>query len=293
MPQPADAAAARAQKATEPAATSDVTQTPSGEPARETSYQAHAVVPPAPGSLREEERIGSYGQPRWTAHRRFPTTRIYVRPAGEFAFEWWLEHKQNLSNLREARYRSQYEVEFGLGHRLQMDVYLQTEQLGHAGSFELNAEKLELRWALADWGVLPLNPTVYIEYVRQHNGPPKLEVKALAGDELARRVHFGINFVAEHELGADQINEYQVATGLSYTLVDEKFSLGGELKLETTDSAGSRFTLQAWEALLGPSVSWSPTPPMHVLFVTLLGNETVGSMHTPLLESTLVLGWEI
>jgi len=37
--------------------------------------------------LREEDRIGPYGQPRWTAHRRFPSTRVYVAPPGQFEFE--------------------------------------------------------------------------------------------------------------------------------------------------------------------------------------------------------------
>ena len=49
------------------------------EPRPDASYEARAVVPPEPGTLHEEERIGSYGQPRWTAHRRFPTTRVYVQ----------------------------------------------------------------------------------------------------------------------------------------------------------------------------------------------------------------------
>jgi len=40
--------------------------------------------------LFEEQRIGSYQQPRWTATRRFPTTRVYVVPEGKVEFEYWL-----------------------------------------------------------------------------------------------------------------------------------------------------------------------------------------------------------
>ena len=72
---------------------------------------------------------------------------------------------------------------------------MQTEQDGHEGQLELLAEKVELRWALADWGVIPLNPTLYVEYVRNDDGPPALELKALAGDELARALHLGLNLV--------------------------------------------------------------------------------------------------
>lgn len=268
------------------------------EPRAQASYQARAMVPPEPGALHEEERIGSYGQPRWTAHRRFPTTRVYVRPEGEFAFEWWLETKLDLDDLHNARYRSDYEVEFGLGHRMQVDLYLETEQLGHQGTLHTSAEKVELRYALADWGVIAWNPTLYVEYVRQDAGPPKLEFKVLAGDELARRVHFGLNAIVEHELGGAQQNEYALATGLSYSLSDAAFSLGAELKLETVDNMGARLTFDNWEALLGPSLAWSPTPPMHLLLVALLGNETTrvahaAALHTPIFEPTLILGWEL
>src|SRR5262245_815276 len=41
------------------------------------------------GMLREEDKIGDYNQPRWTAQRLFPTTRIYVKPPGKVEFEHW------------------------------------------------------------------------------------------------------------------------------------------------------------------------------------------------------------
>jgi hypothetical protein len=34
------------------------------------------VVGQKPSDLREEDRVGSYGQPRWTATRRFPNRRV-------------------------------------------------------------------------------------------------------------------------------------------------------------------------------------------------------------------------
>jgi hypothetical protein len=260
---------------------------------RNRSYEARAVIEPVPGTPREEERIGDYRQPRWTAQRRFPNTRVYVRPAGTFGIEWWLEQKLSLEDLAQVRYRSQYELELGLGHRLQSDVYLQTEQDGHQGPWQLKSEKLELRWALADWGAIPLNPTLYAEFAREHDAPPRIELKALAGEELASRLHFGLNLVWEHELGDQQQNEYAITTGISYSIVDELFSLGAEVKLETTDEKGERLTFDNWALLAGPSLSWSPTPPMHVLLVALLGNETEGPEHTPLFEPTLILGWEL
>ena len=37
--------------------------------------------------LKEEQRIGEYRQPRWTATRRFTTTRVYVIPKGKAEFD--------------------------------------------------------------------------------------------------------------------------------------------------------------------------------------------------------------
>jgi hypothetical protein len=298
-PQPAAenqaAAAARSVNAASPSAS---VAAPPRSAGRETSYGARAVVAPAPGTPREEERIGDYAQPRWSATRRFPTTRVYVKPAGQFGVEWWLETKLDLADTRQVRHRSQYELEMGLGHRLQLDLYLQTEQDGHHGPLAIAAEKAELRWALADWGVIPLNPTLYAEFVRQNGAPPKVELKALFGGQLAPRWHAGANVAFEHLLGADQTNEYALTTAISYSLMDSRFSLGGEIVLETVDHSGRRFTFDNWELLAGPSLAWAPVAPMHVLLVALLGNETElqasgSKSHTPLFEPTLVLGWEI
>ncbi|MDA1192303.1 MAG: hypothetical protein O3A46_11555 [Candidatus Poribacteria bacterium] len=54
------------------------------------SWELPAVVVAGERSeLREEDRIGTYEQPRWSASRRFGRTRVYVRPEGQFEFEYW------------------------------------------------------------------------------------------------------------------------------------------------------------------------------------------------------------
>ena len=44
----------------------------------------------AKAPLREDDRIGTYAQPRWTADRLFSETRVYVIPRGKVDFEYWL-----------------------------------------------------------------------------------------------------------------------------------------------------------------------------------------------------------
>src|SRR5262249_8339253 len=71
--------------------------------------------------LNEEDRIGDYAQPRWTTHRRFGETRVYVIPKGTVEFEYWFSPE--LPKDGETAFESQYEVEFGLPHRFQIDLY--------------------------------------------------------------------------------------------------------------------------------------------------------------------------
>src|SRR5438045_5605770 len=110
------------------------------------------VVGEKPAELKEEERVGSYGQPRWTATWRFPGTRVYVVPENKVEFEYWLRPTFNKDGSTDTR--SLYELEFGLPHRLQLDLYLRTDQEGDRGDMLLG-EQIEMRYAFADWGKLP------------------------------------------------------------------------------------------------------------------------------------------
>ena len=295
IPQPASAAQERSQEQQEqpqPQAVSPDEHVP--------SYAAPAVQETkvsAPRALREEERIGTYGQPRWTATRRFPTTRLYVVPEGTAQFEWWLETKTPLDAADDTRFRSLFEFEFGLGHRLQLDLYLETQQESF-GEWGLSGEKFEVRYAFADWGKLPGNPTVYVEWTRTHEGPHKGELKLLLGDELAPRLHWGVNLVYERVLGGTREAEYAFTAGLGYTLQDEHFSLGGELKVELVDVSGRRFKFDGVETLAGPSLQWRPVKAAHIDLVALFGTEfTRGGEGEDfgtdvLLEPTFIFGWE-
>jgi hypothetical protein len=295
IPQPASSAQERSQEQREqpqPKAADDHEHVP--------SYAAPAIPETrvsAPRVLREEERIGTYEQPRWTAQRRFPNTRIYVVPEGTAQFEWWLETKTPLDSADDTRFRSLFEFEFGLGHRLQLDLYLETLQQSF-GEWNLSAEKFEVRYAFADWGALPANPTLYVEWTRTHEGPHKAELKLLLGDELAPRLHWGANLVYERVLGGTRDAEYAITGGLSYTLQDEQFSLGGELKVELVDVTGRRFKFDGVEVLAGPSIQWRPVKAAHVDLVALFGPEferggaDAGFESSIILEPTFIFGWE-
>ncbi|MGE0433202.1 MAG: hypothetical protein AB7K09_04375 [Planctomycetota bacterium] len=235
-------------------------------------------------ALKEDELVGPYKQPRWTAHRRFPSTRIYVRPEGEIELEWWsrTKVKRGSAGVRPFTQQiNQFEVEFGLPCRFQLDLYLVTEQ-ENSGEMKVD-QSFELRWAIADWGVIPLNPTLYFEY--KLSGV--MEVKLLLGDTLADGLHFGTNFVWEQSVYGTHETVLEWTAGISYSAVDSVFSLGIELKFEIANEQGSR---DSWEENLriGPTFQLHPLEAMHIDFAPLFGI----TENSRLLDMYIVVGWE-
>jgi len=236
--------------------------------------------------LREEDLIGSYRQPEWTAHRRFPTTRVYVRPANTFGFEYW--SRPTIPEKGPTETRTQYEFEIGLPNRFQLDFYIVNNSEGHDGSSEFDQHKTELRYALADWGEIPWNPTLYAEYVNNNNEADAYELKLLFGDELATSWHWGTNLVFEHQLGDSLENVYEVTAGISKTLRDQRLSLGVEVKAAMADEHDDRGEYEE-ELFIGPSLQYRPSNRVHIDLAPLVG---VGS-DSPDAQLFLVIGYDI
>ncbi len=221
--------------------------------------------------LAEEDRIGDYEQPRWTAHRRFGETRVYVIPKGMVEFEYWL--RPEVAKDGPTEFTSMYEVEFGLPGRLQLDLYAVGNKTGKEGTLSFDEQKVEMRYAFADWGKIPGNPTLYLEWTQKSGGPDAVEGKLLLGGELASRWHWGSNLVFEHEISGAQENSHEWTTGLSYTARDMKVGVGVETQLalvNSLDERGVRGPLtRAFFA--GPSLQLRPLPQMHLDIAPLMG----------------------
>jgi hypothetical protein len=226
------------------------------------------VVGEGSGSgLREEDRVGSYEQPRWTATRRFPGTRIYVIPEGKVEVEYGL--RPTFDEGGDTEIRSLYEIEFGLPHRFQLDLYLRTDQDGD-DSEQLLGSQVELRYALADWGKIWGNPTLYVEWASLEQRPDNVEFKLLLGDELAPRWHWGINVAAELQTSGEREYEYQFTGGLSYTVIDQVFSVGVELESFFADVKADRGDFSQ-VYYMGPSFQFRPMPAFTINFAPLAG----------------------
>lgn len=247
---------------------------------RITVIQTNASV----SEINEEQPVSPNQQPEWTTRRRFSTTRVYVISPWQLEFEQWWKGKFPREGKPEHLFQS--EIELGLPYRFQLDLYENIERTS-GGTLQHQGNQVEARWALADWGKIPLNPTLYGEWKFNDHHPDAYEVKLLLGEELAPRWHWGFNLFYEQEVGGGRQSEAGFSQAISYTLLDEKLSLGVEMNLERT--SGPNFDGKpATEFLLGPSLQWRPTPRMHLDLVPLFGT----TRDSPVVEAFIILGFD-
>ncbi|MFO1492035.1 MAG: transporter [Kiritimatiellia bacterium] len=239
-----------------------------------------------PESLKEEIPVGPYLQPEWTTRRRFPTTRIYLQqpPGGMGVEQWW---RGKFYDNGDSKFRWQTEWEVGLPHRFQLDLYENLEK-DVEGTTRHDNFAFELRYALADWGKLPLNPTLYGEYKVTEDGPDVAEYKILLGDELTSSVHWGLNLVYEYELGGEErTQEWQASTAISYAVNDRGWSIGAEAKAASESVKGERDDPEQTLGI-GPSLQFRPTRNTHLDMVPLIGVND----DAPDVEAYVVFGFD-
>lgn len=236
-------------------------------------------------ALHEESRVGPAEQPEWTTHRRFSTTRAYVQmtPWEMGAEQWW---RGRFFRDGSAGHLLQEEVSLGLPYRIQADLY-ENWTIDDHGRARHHDVATEFRWALADWGKIPLNPTLYGEwkFVDATRGPDVFEVKLLLSEEIAPGWHWAWNGIYEQEVGMGRTTELAFSQGISYSLIDRKLSAGVEMVFKHETEKGNRHDPEIG-FLIGPSLQWRPRPNMHLDIVPLLG-----VLHdSPRVESYIVFG---
>jgi hypothetical protein len=265
--------------------TQPVIMVPAPQPRASFELPPVEVVGEPTPALTEEQRVGPYAQPRWTARRHFGNTRIYVRPPGTAELEFWLRPTVNKDGSTDIR--TLYELSVGFEPRLQLDLYFRTDQEGDDSEM-LIGHQVELRYALADWGKIWGNPTLYVEWAGLEQRPDVFEAKLLLGGEITERWHWGANLVGEFQLGGEREYEYQLTGGASYTLIDSKLSLGGEAQLIVSDVQGDRGDFGTPTIFLGPSVQFKPTERLSFIFSPLVGLTD----ESPDFRAFLVVGYE-
>lgn len=250
-----------------------------------TSYTlSPIVVEGRPGWLDEESLIGEYKRPEWTSRRRFGTTRVYVQyEPWEVAVEqWW---RVRTFHDKHPRHLFMEEIAIGLPHRMQFDIYY---DWAHENGRTQNKDvALELRWALADWDVIPLNPTLYIEYKATDGdyGADVWEAKLLLGDDITPRLHWAFNAVFEREISRGRANECALTQGISYTIIDQVLSAGVEMQYKYENEQGARQD-GVRKFQIGPSIQYNPSRSSWINLVALFGC----THESPAVEGFVVIG---
>lgn len=232
--------------------------------------------------LNEDRPLGDNQQPEWTARRRFVTTRIYVQPPWQVEEETGWDATYGRSGT--PVHLLTQEIELGLPYRFQVD-YEYAEGIDH-GIWDTASQSAELRWAFAEWGKIPLNPTIKFEWKFTNHAADSYELNLALGEDFGPRWHWGANLFFEQQVGDDRETEHTISQALSYSVIDEKFGVGVEMELkDETDNLDRNSHLVF---LIGPSVQWRPTPRTHLDVVPLLG--TTGP--SPRIETLVFFGFD-
>ena len=236
-----------------PVPESSVAQTRSEADSAATTSEV-TVTGEAPGMLAQEMPVGPYGQPQWTTQRIFGASRVYVLPPGtvEFIHFWTPEFKDG-----DVTHAFREEVEIGLPYRFQLDLY-QNWGIDESGDSFYKGSSVELRYALANWGKIPLNPTLYAEWNFNDAAADVYELKLLLGETFAHRWNWAGNITFEQETGGERETEIAVSAALSYALIDRTLNVGVEALGERVTAKDSRGDPEV-EFLIGPSVNVHPT----------------------------------
>jgi hypothetical protein len=227
-----------------------------------------------------EELIGPYAQPRWSARGRFSAdTDVYVLPPYSFYVD--LDYDGTFPRKGQPDHLFVQEYEVGLPCRFQIAWEFYQEAI--SGHHQIPFTLVEGRYALANWGKIPLNPTLLAEFKwgtgkdyfgketdRGEGGdseeksitksiPDSYELRLLLGQEIGKSIEFAANLFMGQILSGDRERELGFSTSWSYALRGEALKVGLETKYSNESQPGQRHLARnIFE--LGPALTYKPFP---------------------------------
>lgn len=227
------------------------------------NYDARDGIPWSSNAIRNDAQlVGPYAQPVWTTQRPFAASRVYVLPPGQAQVEQWVRPTWHDGEPTEYRFLEEFAI--GLPGRFQLDIYERWNvEPNDENEQKANHEgvQIELRWALADWGVIPLNPTLYAEWVERggrQEKPNKYETKLLLADQYGDRLFYASNFIVEQEVSGERETELGWSHALSTPIYQRVLMAGVECLWTGTTTEGNR-SHQEVAFSIGPSLQYRPT----------------------------------
>ena len=207
----------------------------------------------AEGIVVTGDDIGSaYGAPGGFSRTRFaPLTTAYVLPPWTFYLGEIYEGDAFRHGPPDHMFTQ--EIEMGLPCRFGVAAEGNFERFNGGGGMQTIS--LEARYAFADWGKIPLNPTIFAEYKfgvgtirheegppppeeeeEEESGPPKVpdayEFRLLLADEFCDRFEWALNAFFEKENTGDRGREWGFAQSVVTPIIlpREQLKVGVEMQ---------------------------------------------------------------
>ena len=205
------------------------------------------------------ELPSAYGAPPDLSHGRISTlTKSYVLWPFSFELEAGYEGAAFRHGLPSQLFRQ--EIEMGLPARFTAGIQNQVEHF--AGETRDRSFTLEMRYALADWNKLPLNPAISAEYRFGLSNalPDSGELALLISHDFPHLIECAINIFVDREFGGRQSTSAGFAQSVEVPVLlpEEKLEVGLEMQYrsggETTGPDGTTKGLA-----IGPTLAWRAT----------------------------------
>jgi hypothetical protein len=249
------------------------------------SLNAQEAVTTQTINVTGEEVPSSYGATPGFSRSRFSNlTKAYVLPPG--AVFAGLIYQGDALRFNRPDHMLTQEIEIGLPGRFGLAFENSIEN--HRGRTQERTASVELRYALADWNVIPLNPTIFVEYkygaghILHDEGPPaplgkgeaeaflmehkplpdSLEVRFLFAQDFSNQVEWAANIFVEQEVGGDRGREVGFAQSLMFPILlpNERLKVGAEMQyISFTDSGLRAAGASSPRVVIGPTVAWKPS----------------------------------
>jgi hypothetical protein len=231
------------------------------------------------------ELVGENQQPAWTLVRKFPSTRTYIMvPKGTVMYEKWFDMRTPRGgDPTEVRMRDEFA--FGLANRLELDLYLHTvyKSNGYESNFGFRGFSWEVRYALAEWGKIWGNPTLYFEHKLLDGKYQGIEPKLLLGDRIGKKGIWGVNLIYESYTAPTRIEQQrEYAYTASYgQVVNDDLTIGVSNMFRHNDVDGTN------EWYVGPALQYRFSGNAYINFELLPGlNDDAKKF-----RNTIIFGW--
>jgi len=233
-----------------------------------------------------EEVPSSYGATPGFSRSRFSNlTTAYVLPPGAVLAA--LIYQGDSLRFNRPDHRLTQEIEIGLPYRFGLAIENTVENF--RGRTQERTFSIEARYALADWNVIPLNPTLFVEYkfapgkILHDEGPPEempkgeaeeflhenkplpdaFEVRLLLAQDFTNHAEWAANIFFEQEIGGDRGREFGFAQTVMFPVLlpNERLKVGAEMQYTAFSDAGIREggEAQSYRVVVGPTVAWKPS----------------------------------